>query len=856
MHRGDPVIVSLLPLDPRCLLLTNFVWTPNPDGVPSLHRQKLWVEFPAAVRCTGVAIRFPLPLSRVRLETAEDAAGSRWRTLAEGKLEVSPATLSWEAESLANLRLHVVEPEQPSFPNAIGLERVDLLVPAGDAPDWPEPPGAVPERALTDRSGHWVEPFAGAAGVPANQQLGLAHDPPRTDRLEVSSEADNVAFESPILKLAFSRRHARVTHLGWDTHGQGRQRDNLLATASAHGAFTLVTRGTRRLSGESCGGSVEVSGRRLTYAGIQPVPEIEWNLAWRVRERGFALEISWKCERAFHASELAALRIPFDLYRSVVNVLAMPDMTGPSGLVSLPLVINAPNYGAMRVTARAGARVLARIVPLRVQAELWLDLMPGAVALPSGIFEMAAGEGSVVLDFELTRIFPFGVNAPTDIFGWWEMPPFYSFAERETILGPLANAWLNGLAFRPDLGRFANNSVADAVSLCALYYADIAAYTPPLADGLDPKAFIRIAAEQMFRDRSSSVYSNWSLFPMAATSPLDCAWLYVASTGDWDWARRWEGAIAAHVEALHGLEHAGTGLIAASPSGIPEEAEAVGGNMQCQWADSVRSGHLESYVNAHAFRSLNRAAELLERLPGGRPRADAARAQAERLRASFMGAFHDPASGQIMQWVARDGRRFGFNSHMHLGAAIALGLVPEETARELLRTYLGRLAARGFARFEWGLPIFLDPIPTVCHNNWKGKGIEPDGSDQVGVYQNGAIHAHQTWYILQALYRTGLRAEANRLFQRMTPLVRNGGLCGGLHSGIDWRHPDDGRPTGYEGLLAEQYHFLLAAITGYLGCELTIEGLVVRGPDTERIRHLKPNFARMAARPPGPPSSW
>jgi len=89
-------------------------------------------------------------------------------------------------------------------------------------------------------------------------------------------------------------------------------------------------------------------------------------------------------------------------------------------------------------------------------------------------------------------------------------------------------------------------------------------------------------------------------------------------------------------------------------------------------------------------------------------------------------------------------------------------------------------------------------------------------------------------------------------------LTRQGGGCrlrrclrclgpgGGLHSGIDWRHPDDGRATGYEGLLAEQYHFLLAAITGYLGCELTIEGLVVRGPDTSRIRHLRPNFARMA----------
>ncbi len=312
-------------------------------------------------------------------------------------------------------------------------------------------------------------------------------------------------------------------------------------------------------------------------------------------------------------------------------------------------------------------------------------------------------------------------------------------------------------------------------------------------------------------------------------------------------------AIRSYTQALRSLEYQGLGLIASEQSGIPEEAEAAGpaGNMQCQWADGVRSGHLESYVNAHAFRSLHRAADLLERLDA-REEAAAARAQAARLHTNFVPTFYDAGSQQIMQWVARDGRRFGFHSHMHLGAAVALGLVPEELAKELLRDYLGRLAARGFTRFEWGLPIFLDPIPAVCHNNWSGKGIEEDGSDQVGIYQNGSIHTHQTWYFLQALYRSGLRPEANRLFLQMTSLVRRGQLCGGLHSGVDWRHPVDGRPTGYEGLLAEQFHFLLVAITGYLGCELTIDGLALNGPKTGRIRQLQPNFARWAARDTDP----
>ena len=854
MNEPHPDSVSLFPLDPRCLLLTNIIWTPNPDGTPSLHRQHLWARFPGTLRTEGLTARFHQPVGRVCVETAEDEAGSRWRTLADVRLDSSPQNVTWPAQSVTNLRVRVVEADHPSFPNGYYFESIQLQASAADVSAWVKSPRTVAAKTLKDVGAAVVRPFAGPASVHVNQQLGLAHDKPRTDRLAIVANDVEVSLESPIFRMAFSRRQALVTHLSWDTRGQNRHRDNLLTTAQTRGAVPVVARDGHRLSSESCGGTVAIEGRSIAYRGISPVPEIEWNTTYQLGEKGFSLEIGWKCSRTFHASELAALRIPFDLYRSVVSVMAMPDTSGPSGLVSFPLVIHAPNHGAMRVTVRNGGPILARILPLRVQAELWLDLIPGAVPLPNGIFEMPAGEGRVVLDFALTKIFPFGVEDQRDIFGWWELPPFYSFADRESILGAMADAWLTGLAFRPDLGRFANNSVADSAAMCASYYADIAAYTPLLAEGLDARQFIRVATEQMARDQNSSVYSNWRHFPMAATSPLDCAWLYVASTGDWEWARRWREAIRSYAQTLKLLEHGDTGLIASAQSGIPEEAEALGGagHMQCQWADSVRSGHLESYVNAHAFRSLHRAADLLERLDA-KEDAASARAQAARLRANFMATFYDPASQQIMQWVARDGRRFGFQSHMHLGAAVALGLVPEELAKELLGAYLGRLTASGFTHFEWGLPIFLDPIPTACHNNWKGKGVEVDGSDQVGIYQNGAIHTHQTWYFLQALYRSGLRPEANRIFHQMTTLVRSGELCGGLHSGIDWRHPVDGRATGYEGLLAEQFHFLLASITGYLGCELTIDGLVLNGPMTGRIRMLQPNFARWA--PGYPPAS-
>ncbi len=834
-------VLSLYPLDSRCFLLSNIIWDSDGNGTPCLHRQKLWVRFPAALESIGLTAHFGGPVGRVRVEVAEDAGGRTWRLLAEVVLAgSSPTMLTWPSVTSDNLRVHVIEPAAPCFPLGGYFSRLELHT-DGTAL---EPVPAIAPLAvavpLLDRSPDVVEPFAGHTGVHSNEALGLCHDRPRTDRLQVAANGRTVEICSPVFRMGFDRQFARITHLGWDTYERDRTGGNLLSTSHTQGAFPVVLRDCRRLSSESCGGVFEVAGRRVTYSGIRPVPEIEWNYAFNLRENGFTLDLDWHCAQTFQTCEIAAIRIPFDLYRSVVNVLAMPDTAGPSGLVSFPLVINAPNHGVLRVTVKdapSSAPVRGRILPFRTRAELWLDLIPGAHPLPSGMFEMPAGSGRVTLDFEVTRIFPF---ANQDMFGWWNLPPFYSFAERENILGPLANAWLTGLAFRPDLGRFANNSVADSAALCAPYYADIAAYTPMLAEGLDPRQFIRFAAEQYLRDMdSSAVYSNWRHYPAAASGLIDCAWLYVAASGDWDWARRWREPIRHYTRALFQLEHENRGLVASDYSGIPEEP----GIMCACWCDSIRSGHLESYINAHAYRGLGRAADLLERLDDT-PLAGAARAMAGRLKDHFVPTFYDPQSKQIMQWVSRDGRRFGFRSHMHLGAAVALGLVPDNLARDLLRDYVARLAASGFTHYEWGLPIFMEPVPEVCHNNWKGKGVDPDGSDQVGMYQNGAIHTHQTYYILQALYKTGMRPEANALFTKMTSLVRRGDLCGGLHSGLDWRHPVDGSATGYEGLLAEQFHFLLAAITGYLGCELTIDGLVNNGPDSERVRALRPNFAR------------
>lgn len=817
---------ALFPPDPSFKLLTRWLWTEDGDRRPTLGQEHLWVRFPEALAVSGVELAAAAPPGRIRVETSTDYRDG-WRTLAHAEPDPIAGQgayrLSWDAIDADNLRI-VADPDVPSsFPLTPFFRAVRLLCEqspdvAAAGPEEPAPPKPFARKDI-----NIVQPFAGSHRLQMFERTGICHERPQTDRVFIETLPAAVRYRTPLFSADFSTEFALIEALGWDTLGRGKQGENLLSAGNTQGAFPVVSRNGRRVSSEAGGGSVAVNGRKVGYRDVQLVPELTLSYDYELREAGFSVTIGWKCAESFVTDELALLRLPFDLYRSVTAVLALPKPAGPAGLVRLPLVVNSPNYGTMRVTAVGGgaAGVYARVTPFRVHAELWLDIIAGAVPLRNGLFEMVAGEGSVELTFELTKIFPLGNRDKSSLFMWWEMPPFYSFADRENVLGALPNAWLNGIGFRPELGRFANNSVADSAGISAFYYAELAAYTPELAPGLSPRELIRFGAEQLLFEKDGNVYSNHKEFPNAVTSLIDCVWLYVASTGDWAWAGQVKEAFIRKANRLLELEHPASGLVASAFSGVPTDP----GQMSCSWPDSLRSGHLESYVNAHAFRSLRRAAEITARL-GETEAAAGFRALSDKIEANFLRVFHDEASGQIMQWVDVNGAKYGFRSRMHLGAAIVCGLMPVPLARQLLRDYLDRLQASGFTACEYGLPLFLEPIPAECHNGWKGKGVERDGSDQLGVYQNGAMTHLQCYYLLQALYRTGMRREANELFAKLSPAARNGGLCGGLHSGVDWRRPD-GSAAGYEGLLAEQYHYLLASITGYLGVELTIDGFLL-----------------------------
>jgi hypothetical protein len=138
----------------------------------------------------------------------------------------------------------------------------------------------------------------------------------------------------------------------------------------------------------------------------------------------------------------------------------------------------------------------------------------------------------------------------------------------------------------------------------------MAAYTPLLAPGLKGSDLLQCAADSLLRDFtiSSFAFTDFTVFPQTLASPIDLAWLTVAATGDWQWLAKRRSELKEWSSRLVPREWQQTVLVYADSSGNPGEGRGA------MWLDSVRSGHLESYVTAFCARTALRASELLDRI--------------------------------------------------------------------------------------------------------------------------------------------------------------------------------------------------------------------------------------------------
>ena len=151
------------------------------------------------------------------------------------------------------------------------------------------------------------------------------------------------------------------------------------------------------------------------------------------------------------------------------------------------------------------------------------------------------------------------------------------------------------------------------------------------------------------------------------------------------------------------------------------------------------------------------------------------------------------------------------------GLAIEYGLVEPESGRQILDRLWAKIDEVGFERFDLGIPPMLVPVHRSDYLLPEAIGLpqREDGTDTFGQYMNGGITAGQTLHFLAAHYVVGQPERADKVLDAMLSRQAEGKFQNGVQDaggrGIDWTDWS-GKPTGYEGYLADSFRFLQAVL--------------------------------------------
>ena len=605
--------------------------------------------------------------------------------------------------------------------------------------------------------------------------------------------------QEPMLRVQASPQAAALTFFSLDTEGTGREARNLLRTGSA---VTLRSEGTAVEFVETTVGKHSVAYTVKTSSGAR----LLWQSSWS----NGRLECSFEA----HGPDMVpfVLRFPFDPRVTATTVLASAWAT--DGSASAPLLLTAPDFGQLLLQAEGPPvrlRVLgnyaAREVDVVVEGRcgrglpLKLSLAPWRLPRPAGVDQVL---------WEKARRGWFGaLQALADNReDAWDLPTGRILVRKLHPPGMLGNEVISGNA-----------------TCSTWFYADHAFWVPKLAD-VSATEMIRRTLDVTLDARlepSGRLVGYWMPTRVGAyadfldsqPSVLISAWDYVEATGDVDWLKGRIVQLELVASYLASRDVNGDGLVEAVQSG--NDGTLIDPERGASWWDAINTGWQDGYVNALTFRAWCCLAELEQKL-GHEEKARHYRNLARRLKKAFAQTLWSEQSGWLGWWRSKDGVLHDPAALLVNSMAVEYGLLDATTSRTVLARLQTELERVGYTRFDLGVPASLRPLRREEYL----RGIAPgqtgvpslaDGSDTLGQYQNGGVHAGHALHWLAAHYRVGDREYADAILRRMLERQAEGhfqnGVWGQSGKGIEWT-TWSGEPSGADGYLADNFRFLQA----------------------------------------------
>ena len=610
--------------------------------------------------------------------------------------------------------------------------------------------------------------FLKTAGAAAAAAL-VAREPLAAQAAAVTNNA--LQFASGSMELELSSTAPQFLSLNIDGLGKGRRGANIVGSNAAWGGYKFAS-------------SEQGGVRRIEYRANEASDDAPASWTIQLSPGKIVLISLWDGE-----FEPAPFVFHFNLNQVHSTVLGL---FRKDGLLAAPALMHFPGQGAMRLTSNV------RDVGLTYTSDR--PHQAAVLSLPGASFD----HRRIVYTFEVAAIHP---SLP----GIADDPRFDAFRRN----------WLDTLQLNPELQALANNTASDSCAFCYYEYADIAALTPPLVEGLTALDLVRQTLDRMLAggyaygmpaapDRPCTTSDTYPSMVIAAANCVRAghndAWLAANYQGIRAWA---ESMLATDMNG-DGLEKFCLSGNSNSwgPAGFPKLRPS-------NWWDTIGFGYEDAYANALTYRALRDMATVAKR--AGRT-ADVARYKtaADKLRDVYYKRFYDPETGVLGGWRSADGQLHDYYFLFVNGIAIHYGLVPKAEADAIMDKLLAKMKEVGYDKFNMGLPgnLITVALKDYVHRTPDGRyggGILPDNSDGFQNYENAGATGSFAFFMLAALYDLGRKDEADKI---LFPMLGEYGRCGfsgrdAKGRSYDWRRWD-GTAMGYEGLLTDNYYALLA----------------------------------------------
>lgn len=580
-------------------------------------------------------------------------------------------------------------------------------------------------------------------------------------------------FSSQSLDAELSPTAPGLVSLNVDGVGLGQRGTNVLRLLTSPWAEYRAVRSTGS-------GFIKADYRRIGQPTATAAP---W--AIEINDRQILLSSHWNA-----AAPPEPLSLIFDLTRCFSTLLGVFDA---DGAIRLPAVLHLPLQGSVRISS-----------PHRDVGRLGYTADRSAgltVTFPPA----NAGDLHIEYRLDVVAIYP-------------ELPGING----DSRFDAFKRNWLNILQLSPDHRLLSNNSTSDSCAFCYYEYADIAAHSPPLAQGLSAFDLVQQTLDGILAGAHAyglpgptNLYSGASdSWPSLLIAARECVrsgrrddWL----AANYEGIKHWAEEMLATVKNPDGLvEYPVSGDSGTWPNGAPKLRPS-------NWWDTIGFGHQDAYSNALAWRALNAMADMARRV--GKP-ADASRYQAaaRKIHAHYFRTFYDPHTQVLAGWKSSDGELHDYYFLWVNGIGVLYDLVPQNHAKQIMNRLLAKMREVGYRDFSLGLPgnlvsVALKDCVDKRGNGRFGCGATPDNADGFEKYENGGATASFAYFFLAALYHLGMRQEGDRILFPILKSIGDGGFQGYGPNGnsYDWKMWDS-TPMGYEGLLTDNYYSLLAVV--------------------------------------------